>query len=154
MSAGALQTSPTHLVERFYNEVWNRADEHVAREILHADFGFRGSLGSESRGPEGFIAYMRLIHAALSGYTCTIQEIVEQGTRAAVRLRFAGKHQGVFFGVPATGRQIDWPGAAFFETAEGQITQLWVLGDVDAVKGQLGLHGGLDAAPSDQRSTR
>ncbi len=142
-----MSNGPTHLVERFYHAVWNRADEAVAREILHADFRFRGSLGPETKGPDGFIAYMRQIHAALAGYTCTIEAIVEQGTRAAVRLTFGGQHQGVFFGVPATGRQIVWPGAAFFDTADGQITQLWVLGDIDAVKRQLGLTGGADAAP-------
>jgi hypothetical protein len=41
--------------------------------------------------------------------------------------------------VPATGRRIAWSGVAFFDTAEGRITALWVLGDVDAVKRQLGL---------------
>ena len=138
--------TPTRLIERFYHEVWNRADEAVAHDILHADFRFRGSLGQEKRGPEGFIAYMRQIHAALAGYTCTIEAVIEEGPRAAVRLRFAGIHQGPFFGVAATGREIAWAGAAFFGTDEGRITELWVLGDVDAVKVQLG-RGGAAIAP-------
>ena len=62
--------SPETLVERFYFEVWNKADEQVAHEILHPDFRFRASLGPERRGPEGFISYMRSIHAALADYTC------------------------------------------------------------------------------------
>jgi len=136
-----MEQSVTRLIERFYHEVWNHADEAVAREILHPDFRFRASLGPEKVGPEGFIEYLRLIHAALSGYTCTIQEIIEQGERAAVRLRFAGIHQGLFFGVAATGREIAWSGAAFFAASSGQITTLWVLGDVDAVKQQLGPAG-------------
>ena len=49
-------TDPQHLVERFYNEVWNQADETVAREILAEDFRFRGSLGPEKFGQDGFIA--------------------------------------------------------------------------------------------------
>ena len=73
--------SPKRLVERFYHEVWNRADEVVAREILHPEFCFRGSLGEEKRGPDGFITYLRMIHTALSKYTCTIEEIVEEGQR-------------------------------------------------------------------------
>ena len=47
--------TPQRLVERFYEEVWNRADETVAREILAEDFAFRGSLGPERRGQDGFI---------------------------------------------------------------------------------------------------
>jgi hypothetical protein len=53
-----MTTSPKALVERFYFEVWNRADEQVAREILHPDFRFRASLGPERRGPDGFIGYI------------------------------------------------------------------------------------------------
>ena len=128
----------TRLIERFYHEVWNLADEAVAHDILHPDFRFRGSLGPEKRGVDGFLDYARSIHAALGGYTCTIAEIIEQDQRAAVRLRFGGIHRGPLFGVAATGREIAWVGAAFFGMADGRIADLWVLGDVDAVKAQLG----------------
>ncbi len=126
------------LVERFYHEVWHRADETVAREILHADFRFRASLGPERRGPAGFIEYMRSIHAALADYTCRIEDLVSTGNRAAARMRFSGIHRARFFGVEATGRVITWAGGAFFTTDGERITELWVLGDIDSVKQQLG----------------
>ena len=63
-----VQQSPTRLVERFYYDLWNRADETVAWEILHSDFRFRASLGPKTVGPAGFIECMCLIHTALSGY--------------------------------------------------------------------------------------
>lgn len=127
------------LVRRFYDVVWNQADENVAREILHPNFSFRASLGPERQGPDGFINYMRAIHAALGDYTCTIDELLVDGPKAAARMTFGGRHQGEFFGAPATGRDIAWAGAAFFETADRQITRLWVLGDIDGVKQQLGV---------------
>ena len=43
--------SPKQLVERFYLDLWNKADEAVARQILHPEFRFRASLGPERRGP-------------------------------------------------------------------------------------------------------
>lgn len=137
--------SAKQLVERFYHEVWNRADENVARLILDPEFRFRASLGPERQGPEGFIGYMRLIHAALADYTCEIEDIVEDVPRAAARMRFSGRHRGMLFGVAATGLQITWSGAAFFETNGSKITALWVLGDVDSVKRQLGLNTAIDA---------
>jgi hypothetical protein len=79
------------LVERFYNEVWNRADESVAREILHPDFWFRASLGPERHGPDGF-DYMRLIHAALANYTSIIDDLIATENRAAARMTFKGIH--------------------------------------------------------------
>jgi len=133
-----VQQSPAYLVERFYYDLWNTANETLAWEILHPDFRFRASLGPEKIGPSGFIEYMRLIHTALSSYWCTIQEMLETGERVAARLRFSGVHRAMFFGMPPTGREIVWTGAAFFHIIGLQIVSLWVLGDVDAVKRQLG----------------
>jgi predicted ester cyclase len=137
-----MTTSPKTLVERFYTEVWNRADEQVAREILHPDFRFRASLGPERRGPDGFIDYMRSIHTALANYTCIIDDLIVTESRAAARMTFRGLHRGRFFDVQPTGRDIRWSGAAFFTTEGKQIVELWVLGDVDSVKQQLNARSG------------
>jgi predicted ester cyclase len=125
------------LVGRFYDVVWNQADEAEARAILAADFRFHGSLGVELRGPGGFIAYLRAVHAALENFTCTVEDMIATPDRAACRMRFTGKHRGKFFGAEPTGRDIRWGGAAFFTISGGKITELWVLGDIDAVKRQV-----------------
>ncbi len=137
-----MPTPPARLVRRFYDEVWNRADETVAREILHRDFRFRASLGPERRGPDGFIDYMRSIHQALGDYTCTIVDLIATKDRAAARMIFKGVHRARFFDVEATGRAISWTGGAFFKTEGNQIAELWVLGDIDSVKRQLGAAAG------------
>jgi steroid delta-isomerase-like uncharacterized protein len=128
---------PSELVERFYHQVWNRADEAEAQKILAADFRFRASLGPELRGPGGFIAYLRSVRAALENFTCTIEELIAADDCAAARMRFSGRHRGKMFGIEATGRGIVWSGAAFFKTRGGFITELWVLGDIEAVRRQL-----------------
>ena len=133
-----MPVTPRSLVERFYHEVWNRADGAVARAILDPGFRFRASLGPERVGPEGFIEYLRSIHAALGDYTCHIEDLVATEHRAVARMRFVGVHRGKLFGVEATGRTVRWAGAAFFTTDGERIVELWVLGDIDAVKQQLG----------------
>jgi steroid delta-isomerase-like uncharacterized protein len=125
------------LVERFYHQVWNRADEAAARDILDADFRFRASLGPERRGPDGFIDYLRAVHAAVGGFTATIEQLIATDDRAAARMMFRGTHRAKFFGVEGSGRAIQWSGAAFFTMRGGRIAELWVLGDVDGIKRQL-----------------
>lgn len=127
-----------HLVERFYSELWNQQDFGVANEILAPDFRFRGSLGTETTGITAFITYAQSVHAALADYCCNIDEFICDDTRVAARMTFAGVHSGHLFGVAASGRHISWAGAAFFEIAPGRLTALWVLGDVDELKRQLG----------------
>ena len=127
----------TVLVERFYHRVWNKGDEVEARNILDTDFRFRGSLGSELRGPDGFIAYMRSVHAALGDFSCQIDELIAGADCAAARMTFYGRHRGKFFGIEPSGREIRWSGAAFFKTRGGKIAELWVLGDIEAIRRQL-----------------
>jgi predicted ester cyclase len=136
--------TPRRLVERFYYELWNAARESVAEEILDAGFRFRGSLGAERVGRKGFLDYLRSVHAALGDYTCTIDDLVEGGNRAAARLSFRGVHRGNFFGIAPTGRIVEWSGAAFFTTDGSRLTELWVLGDVDGLKRQLGASAAAD----------
>ena len=130
------------LVRRFYAELWDRWDKSVAREILTDDFLFHGSLGADRKGIDGFLDYVDRVRSALGDYRSDIGEMVEQADRIAVRMTFSGNHQAEFFDVPATGRRISWFGAAFFTFREGRISALWVLGDVDGVKAQLGIAKG------------
>ena len=134
--------TPTALVESFYHDVWNTGDEVTARDILSEDFRFRGSLGPEKRGQDGFIEYMRSVRAALGDYRCVIEDLIETEDRVAARMTFKGTHRAPFFEVAATGKVIEWAGAAFFTIHDGRIAALWVLGDVDAVKQQLGSSAG------------
>jgi steroid delta-isomerase-like uncharacterized protein len=129
--------SAAGLVRAFYEEVWNRADEARAREILSDALAFRGSLGSDRSGADGFIAYLREIHGALGDYRCTIEDMIAAGQRVAARVRFEGVHRGPLLGIAATGRLVGWRGAAFFTIAAGRIAEIWVLGDVEALRRQL-----------------
>jgi len=134
----------TLLIKRFYHEAWNSADNDCAREILHPDFDFRASLGPTRTGPEGFIRYMDEVRAGLPDFQCNIIDIVDAGHKAAARMSFVGTHQGDFFGVKGTQRRIEWAGGAFFKSDGRQITALWVLGDIDTIKHQLGVTAGND----------
>ncbi len=130
--------TPEALVHRFYREVWDHADEAVAREILSPQLRFRGSLGPEKVGPDGFIDYLRAVHGAFSGFESTIENLLVSGQNVAARMTFRGTHIADVFGVRPTKALIEWSAAAFFETDGDQITAIWVLGDVDHVKSQLG----------------
>lgn len=126
------------IVERFYYELWDKNDHDVAREILTPGFRFRGSLGSERVGIDAFLAYVDSVHAALGEYRCIIENTVEGGDQIAAKMKFNGIHRAEFFGCPATHRRVEWAGAAFFAFEGDHIASLWVLGDVDGLKKQLG----------------
>jgi steroid delta-isomerase-like uncharacterized protein len=118
------------LVEAFYQRIWNEGDERAIPELLAEDFSFRGSLGMELRGREAFKEYVRSIRTALAHYQCDILACVTEGDQAFAKMRFSGIHVGAFRGYAATGKPIQWLGAALFCFADGVIKEVWVLGDL------------------------
>jgi predicted ester cyclase len=129
------------LVERFYSEAWNRWDDAAADTILTADFVFRGSLGDEAEGRDGFRAYRNRVRAAFPDFHNDVREVVADGDRAAVRLRCTGRQDGELFGIAPTGLRVAYGAAAFLRSRDAQLCAAWVLGDLEHLKSQLGASG-------------
>lgn len=125
------------LVHRFYADLWNRWDDDAVEQVLTEDFLFRGSLGTQTRGRDGWRAYRDAVRSASPDFHNDIVELIAAGDRAAVRLRYGGRHDGPLLGIPATGRRFEYAGAAFFACRGGQLASAWVLGDVEGLRGHL-----------------
>jgi len=124
------------LIERFYGELWNRWDDSAVEDTLSPGFAFRGSLGQQTSGRQGWRRYRDLVRACSAVHN-EIVELVCDGGRAAARLSFTGTHTGPLLGLPATQRRFGYAGAAFFTADERWLTNAWVLGDLDALRRQL-----------------
>jgi orotate phosphoribosyltransferase len=131
------QRGPRALVQEFYAEIWNRHDTSWIPRLVTPDFAFRGSLGPSLIGEDAFRSYVDMIHSALGGYRCDILDLVVEGNRAFARMCFSGIHRGDLLGHPATGKPVEWAGAALFTFRSGRIAELWVLGDVHGLRQQL-----------------
>lgn len=125
------------LVGRFYADLWNRWDDAAVDEVLAEDFSFRGSMGTETRGRDGWRAYRDAIRAGSPDFRNEVTDLVASGDRAAARLTYTGHHTGPLAGIAATGRRFEYAGAAFFSSREGWLTAAWVLGDLDGLRRQL-----------------
>jgi len=126
------------LVRVFYEKFWNEVDLEKADEILHPDVTFRGSVGVGARGRREVCDYVLMVTTALSGYRCDVESLIADGDSAAAKVRFSGIHTGDFLGHPPTGRRVEWIGAAFFTADENKLREIWVLGDLESLRSQLG----------------
>lgn len=131
------------LVETFFNVMWNTWDDATLRDILDPDIDFRGSIGLQVNGHDGFAGYMQTIRDAFSDFYNRIDDIVATDDRAVARLTYTGTHDGTLFEHAATGRRIEYAGVAMFTMAGGKITKVWVLG------GRLTLLQQIGALPTD-----
>ncbi len=126
-------------VERFYIELWDDHNKENVSSILHKDFTFRGSLGLERKGHSGFLEYVDMVHQALDGYKCVIEELVSEGDKVFAKMVFTGIHRNEFLGYPPTGKHVSWNGCALFTFDGYLISDVWVLGDLKNLETQLKL---------------
>ena len=66
-----------------------------------------------------------------------IEAVVQQGDRLAARVTLEGTHQADFGGIPATGRRMKVYDFAMYRIADGKITDIWSLIDMQAMRDQL-----------------
>jgi len=125
------------LIRRYYEELWNRWDFALAGELVGEDVSFRGSLGVEVRGREGFVGYMRSVARAFPDFHNTVEELVAEGDRVVARLTYRGTHGGPLFDLPPTGRAVSYAGMALFRIAGGRIASGFVVGDTGRLMREL-----------------
>jgi steroid delta-isomerase-like uncharacterized protein len=134
-------TSPAQnkaLVRRYYEEMWNLWDFTLADELIDEAIFFRGSLGIDVQGREGFKEYMQAVRRAFPDFHNHVEELIAEGDRVVARLTYTGTHQGELFRIGATGRRVTYVGVAIFGIASGRIAEGWVLGDLHGLMRQLG----------------
>ena len=134
---GAKLSPQKEVVRKFYKDMWDHGNTALISDIFHPDFTFRGSLGPVLVGHDQFADYVGWVTSALGHYTSDILELVEEGHRVSGKLRFHGIHQKPLFGRAPTGRHVWWYGAPIFSFRDGKVSDLWVLGDIYGLIGQL-----------------
>lgn len=124
-------------VRRFYEVLWNAHDKSAIPSVLHENFTFRGSLGHEKHGYEGFAKYVDMVHEALGNYQCVIEDLVAEGDRVFAKMTFIGVHRDAFMGYAPTQKQVSWSGCVLFTFVGERISDVWALGDLKGLEEQL-----------------
>jgi predicted ester cyclase len=124
-------------VRDFYEVIWNAHNKTAIPSLLHEHFVFRGSLGHQTQGYDGFADYVDMLHGALGDYRCIVEELVSEGDKVFAKLSFTGIHQGDFLGYAPTQQRVSWSGCALFSFEGDRIAELWVLGDLKSLEEQL-----------------
>lgn len=130
-------TDVAALVRRFYDVLWNAWDDDTVASVLDPALRFRGSLGQETVGLGQWRAYRDGVRRGSPDFRNEIVDLVAGQEGAAARLRWSGTHTGPLLGIAATGRSFSYDGAAFFHVRDGLLAEIWVVGDLDALRVQL-----------------
>ena len=73
------------------------------------------------RGPGAFKQVMARLRAAFPDIRYTIEDIIAEGDKVAIRWHWSGTHRGSFRGIPPTERSVTNSGAAIFRLNGGKV---------------------------------
>jgi len=129
------------LERRFFKE-WNKgkaATMAAIDELCATNVVYHSGSGEEIHGIKGFKQYMSEFFSAFPDNHFTINDMVVEGDKAAVRWTMTGTHKGKFSGVPPTNKKITMWGIAIDRIAGGKFVETWERFDTLGFMQQLGL---------------
>jgi predicted ester cyclase len=125
------------VAHRWHLEVVQAGQFAVADQILAPNVVIHAN-GQEIRGIEGAKQLATAIHTAFPDAQITHHEALVSGDRVAIRWSTDATHQGEYFGVAPTGKQVHLEGLDLFHFQGGKISELWIEYDNLGVLQQMG----------------
>jgi len=121
------------LMQRYYEEVFNRRNLAFLREHLHPEvIGHGPGIDDEVRGADQVAAFSMYVFEAYDDYRFTLEQTIAQGDRVVVRGRVSATHR-------ATGKRVCFFGLTEYRLEAGKIREYWRAYDrLDLYDRQLG----------------
>ena len=126
------------LIERWFEEVWNKGRREAIDEMMAADAVAHG-LGPDLHGPEQFKAFHASFRGAFPDVRVHVDELVAEGDRVAYRLTASGTHMGDGLGFAATSRPASFVVMGSARIVDGKIVEGWNVIDQLGMLSQLGV---------------
>ena len=129
------------LVQHLFEE-WNKgkaAAVAVTDELCVADVVWHMSMGKEAHGIEEFKQSFGELYDAFPDTQFTIDDIIVEGDKAAIRSTITFTHTGEFMGRPPTNKKVTLWAIEIYQFAGGKIVEAWSRTDTLGMMQQLGV---------------
>jgi predicted ester cyclase len=134
----ASRSSNKDIYRRFYEEVLNGGQFELATEFLDPVVVSHNPLPGQQPGVAGFVAALTEMRRAFPDLRAVATQVVAEDDHVAARLHVTATHQGDFFGLRATGREIHYEEHVLVRFAGRRIVEHWAVADGLAIMQQLG----------------
>jgi steroid delta-isomerase-like uncharacterized protein len=127
------------LVRRWFEEVWNQQRESAIDAMFSPEGKSHGFPEEDSVliGPEDFKSIHRSFRGAFPDVHVTVEDLVAEGDKVAVRWKAEMTHRGDHLGFAATGKRASMNGASFVVVKDGKIDEGWNFMDMGSLFARL-----------------
>jgi steroid delta-isomerase-like uncharacterized protein len=126
------------LIRRFWEGVFNQKNLAVIDEICTPDMVYHAPTGP-IQGREAFKQFIGMYLGAFPDFHITIEDIVAEEDKVAVRQATTATHQGELMGIPPSGKRISVSGIHVTRVVNGKAVEDWGNDDMLGMLQQLGV---------------
>jgi len=112
------------LTRRWFREVWTEGGEAAVDQLMAVDcHGWME--GGFVKGPAEFKAARHQLLTAFPDLSISLNDVIVDGAKVAVRWTVEATHGGTALGVAATGKRVAFRGMTWLEWQDGQLVRGW-----------------------------
>jgi len=126
------------VVKRFVHGYQTEHDPVVIDEVIAEDAVDHSAMPGMPPGRAGVRMLHEMLFAAFDGFNATIDDQLAEGDKVVTRKTFRGTHTGEVFGVPPTGRPVEFGVIDIVRVRDGQIVEHWNQLDLLGLMRQIG----------------
>jgi steroid delta-isomerase-like uncharacterized protein len=123
-------------------EAWNKGQEAVMTvvdELFATDIVYHGGGGEDIRGIKDYKQHISKFFNAFPDLHFTIDDMIVEGGKVAIRTTLTGTHKGEFHGIPATNKKVTGWGISIYRIVGGKLVERWERSDALGFMQQLGI---------------
>jgi len=126
------------LARRWLDEVWSKGNLTIVDEDFAPEFTFNYADPGVSSDREGYKKTVNAWRTTFANMTFTLDDIVAEGNKVAIRWTGRSTHKGEFMGIAPTGKQTTGTGVSFLRVAGGKVVEEWSEWDMLSLLQQIG----------------
>jgi steroid delta-isomerase-like uncharacterized protein len=126
-------------IVRRYQEYYNTNNLNGLDEVIAFDVLMPKIMPNMPSGLEGAKAVHEKTLIGMPDFKTEVQDLIAEGDKVVARVIMTGTHTGDFWGIPATGRQVEFTGVYVVRIANGKIVEHWGEEDGVSLLQQLGV---------------
>ena len=126
-------------IVRRYQEIYNSNQLNALIEVVSEDLLTPKIMPGLGDGLEGGKKVHKTTLIGMPDWQTAIVDMIGEGDKVVARITMTGTHTGDFYGIPATGKRVEFTGIYVVRIANGKIVEHWGEEDAVSLLTQLGV---------------
>jgi steroid delta-isomerase-like uncharacterized protein len=141
---GMPQSDPAAILQRWFDEIWNKGIIDTVDELLAEDAVMWGTTRPDqsSLGGAEFKQFYHRQRSATPDVKINLDQVVQEGDTAFARWTVTATHTGDGLGIPPTNKELKLTGMSACRVRDGKIVESWNIWDQIGMARQLALLDG------------